>query len=212
MIRRWLKPNAAGWVLLVLLLGVQPILIVQISGSVAIGSATTLPVLSTMETTTSFGLPPLVEIKDTYQEDPAQSARQVDVRWDRIACVLLVSYLIAMVMGRLVSAGAEGVAVRRGWRHPAVVLAIVITTIVTSALVLAIVLSSYPGARTIDVNVTQSSAIYIEIPEWHINFIGFTLLGLFLVMPIMILVMIVRRWRERRRATQRGFPVEFPAP
>jgi hypothetical protein len=47
--------------------------------------------------------------------------------------------------------------------------------------------------------------------EWPAMLVIYSVLGLALVMPVTILVMIVRRLRERSRLVRRGFPVELAA-
>ncbi len=149
----------------------------------------------------AYGFPPMVRIHSYGPSENEQSAATAHPQWGTIAATLAIAWVLTMPVGRWVTGhrrrdGEHAGPHETGWRHPAAIVACVITGCLLVGLIGGVVMDWTVGAPV----------SFGEI-VW-----GFAMLLMIVAVPVTLVVMIVRRWHRRARVGQRGFAVEFAAP
>jgi hypothetical protein len=186
--RQFLLPSALGIVLMLCLLTVQASILRGMSQSVSGG-------LSRRQTDYTYGFPTMLRITDTETSGSAP-VRSLQVYWERIVVVLAIAWCLSMPIGRWVTGYAKcdgefAGPYRTGWSHPAAIVGYVIGGGAIVGAIAGIVLQPTIGAP-----VPLAEMIW-----------GFVMILVIFAVPATVIVMIVRRWRHRARAAQRGFAI-----
>ena len=145
-----------------------------------------------------YGMPTILEIRTAGPTQDVQHRTYFDVYWSTLWLVLAGAYLVAMPVGRWISgyrdrSGETAGPVYTGWRSPAFVM-----------------LCVWVGCAV----VVAAPAGMLRVSGGEEFAYARTLLALWLGLavlatPVTLIVMIVRRWRWRRRENRRGFEVSL---
>ena len=196
--RQFLLPSLLGVMLMVcLLLLLSTSLRTMSTSIVREADGTTLT-----QVERNYGAPPMLSIASSGPNEDEQVTTKTTVHWGSIAGVIGGAWLLCMPLARWVTGytrrDGEFAGPRyAGWRHPAATLAYVLAGCGIVACICALALRPlFPTGE-------GSLGDFV---------FGFFMLLMVLAVPATVIVMIVRRWRQRSRVQQRGFAVEFASP
>jgi hypothetical protein len=152
----------------------------------------------TVQVETRYGMPTVLVIRTAGPTMDVQHETYREVYWNMLLFVAASAYVVAMPIGRWITgyrnrAGEFVGPLNTGWRSPAAVLLCVWLGCVVAAAVGAAMFPQLRGKE------------YRYSPVMWGLWIGLALVAT----PVTLIVMIVRRWRWRRRANLRGFAVEM---
>jgi hypothetical protein len=195
MIRRWLKPNAAGAILLVWFLGIQALC----------GGTPDNPFTIVTDSPTTwahaFGFPVLVEVAGAPDTPTA-----VKIHWLRVIAVLGGAWIVTMALGRLmIDAGVDQARgpVLRPRRHPGILLMICVLAVVPVSFFGAVAASKLLWGHFFS---TPETDAQVDM-SWSVMFRLLLLVLLLLIVPLASMWLVIRRLCDRCRLP-RGFPIE----
>jgi hypothetical protein len=196
---RWFEPSAAGSILFVLFLAFQGLCgdttqttanIVQRDGVTAAAQNVTI---------TTFGAPTVLETSAVNEPAPRRGYR---VRWLNLAAVLVIGYAATMALGRLMLDGGVKSRFARTLlpprRHPALLLLAYLAAVPVLALPGALLDMMHHGVRG------------MASPDGPSAYPLLVLVLIFFGLPVVAIVLAVRRVLDRRAVTGRLFDTDAP--
>ncbi len=200
MLRHYFGPNPAGLFCLLLLFVVQWPL--QTEVSTYTGATPTRAGLTHRET--NYGLPPTVVITSDYYNGTAK--RTVHVDWLNLCIALMVGYLAAMPLGRILCGQVFPNQMQAGAPRPVRTLLLCIACAAAISIV-----ATFIWHRFFPHALGDDPESFGPVP-WLTVWTGFTFICAIPTLFIAIIVLCVKRIREARHARTTGFAVLPTAP